>query len=376
MIVNLIVIFLILFFGFIYSRGYTQLVNSDHNRKKYIRVISFILILQSGLRNVAVGEDTYGYSFTFVEAKESSWESVFKAFFDYYHLGIGKDPGYNIFQKIIQLISNDFQVYLFIIALIFFSALGYFLYKNTTRLIDLIIAFVIYSVLFYSFYSITGIRQTLATSFTLYSYEFVKKRKIIPFLILVLVASTIHKTAVIFIPFYFIAHIKKPKYFYNIILVLFPVFMVFKNDLANLLKVIGGYKEYNEYEGAGTFTFTVIFLLISIVALVRSKIILKQNHIAQHFYNAFAFTLLFLPLSWVNPSALRIVMYFSIFMLLFIPEIIYSFSAISKKIKTDLTVITIILLIVLFMKSNISNEIRYGFFWEDMKLSKNYNSNE
>ena len=325
---------------------------------------------------MAVGEDTYGYSFTFIETSKSSWKSVFQSFFDYYQTGEGKDPGYNIFQKVVQLLSNDYQVFLFIVALIFFFALGNFIYKNTTRLNDAILAFVIYSVLFYSFYSITGIRQTIATAFTLYSYEFIKKKKIIPFLILVLLASTIHKSALIFIPLYFIAQINKTKYFYNIILVLFPLFMVYKEDLAGLLKVIGGYEEYTSYEGAGTFTFTAIFLLMSIVALIRSKIILKNNYNAQHFYNAFALALLFLPLSWINPSALRVVMYFSIFMLLFIPEIIHSFLTISKKIKTDLTIVTVILLIALFFKSNMSNEKRYGFFWEEMELSKNYNTNE
>ncbi len=58
MIVNLSVIFLILFFGFVfYNIPTLGLVNSSSNRKRYIRIICFILILQSGLRNVAVGED-------------------------------------------------------------------------------------------------------------------------------------------------------------------------------------------------------------------------------------------------------------------------------------------------------------------------------
>jgi hypothetical protein len=331
--------------------------------------------LQSGLRNVAVGDDTYGYSFTFIEVQESSWDSLFQDLINYYKLGVGKDPGYNIFQKVIQLVTDDYQVFLFFVAVIFFLAFGNFIYKNTSRLIDVIIAFVIYSILFYSFYSITGIRQTIATAFTLYSYEFIKKKKILPFLILVLLASTIHKSALVFIPFYFIAQIKKTKYFYNIILFLFPFFMIFKDSVANLVNVIGGYEEYQNYEGAGTFTFTALFIFISLLALIRSKIILKNNPNSQHYFNAFAIAILFLPLSWINPSALRIILYFSIFMLLFIPEILFSFLTISKKAKTDVTILTIVLLLSLFIKTNLNNEIRYGFFWEEMRLNEQYYNN-
>ena len=86
-------------------------------------------------------------------------------------LGIGKDPGYLAFQKIVQIFTSEYQVFLFVIAIIFFSALGNFIYKNTTRLNDAIIAFFIYSVLFYSFFSITGHRQTIATAATLGNFR-------------------------------------------------------------------------------------------------------------------------------------------------------------------------------------------------------------
>ena len=376
MIVNLIVILLILIFGLVYSKGYKQEVDSNSNRKKYIQIISFILILQSGLRNVAVGADTFQYYRLFEEVKITSWQSIYGSIFEYYQLGIGKDPGYLVFQKLIQLITNEYQVFLFIVAILFFVALGNFIYKNTTRLNDAIIAFVIYSVLFYSFFSITGIRQTIATAATLFGYELIKRKKLIPFLIVIILASTIHKSVLIFIPFYFITRIKNPKYLYRIVLVLFPLFMIFKNNMGNYLKVLGGYEEYDQFKDAGTYTFTAMFLLISIVALWRIKMIIKNNQNAQHYYNAFALALLFIPLTWINPNAMRIVQYFSIFMLLFIPEIIHSFAFISIKIRRDITRFTIILLIVLFLKSNWGDKNPYGFFWEEMRLGENYFDSE
>ncbi len=374
MIVNLVVIFLILIIGSIFNRIYK--LNSDTNyvRKKYIKFICIILILQSGLRNVAVGPDTYNYFNKYENIKTKTWVDIYNTTIEYYKTGnsLIRDPGYDFFQKTVQLISKNFQFFLFVIAIIFFSAFGTFVYRNTKRLKDVILAFLIYSVLFSTFFSYTGQRQTIATALILFSYEFIKKKKILPFLFLVLIASTIHKSALIFIPFYFINQIKKTKNFYRIVLLLFPIIMIYSNNLANFFIILGGYELYNQYEGAGSYTFTTIFLAISVIALLRSKIILKYNPKAQYFYNAFAIALLFLPLTWFNPSAMRVVQYFSIFMVLFIPEIIHSFNYISVKIGVSIAKFTIILLIVLFIKSNWNNSMPYGFFWENMHLPENY----
>jgi transmembrane protein EpsG len=83
-------------------------------------------------------------------------------------------------------------------------------------------------------------------------------------------------------------------------------------------------------------------------------------------FNAFALALLFIPLTWVNPSAMRVVQYFSIFMLLLVPEIIHSFAVISVRFKKDITIAVIVVLIALMIKAN-ANAAPYGFFWEEMK---------
>lgn len=376
MIVNLIVIILILFLGQVFTEVYKVNPNSDIVRKKYIRIICFILMLQSGLRNVAVGDDTYNYFEWFEDIKRTSWKEIFENIKDYYQLGLGKDPGYDVFVKLTQSVIDDYQIFLLIVAILFFGALGNFIFKNTTRLNDVIIAFVIYSVLFYSFFSITGIRQTIATSATLYGFEFLKRKKIVYFLLLIVLASAIHKSALILIPFYFIGLIKNSNILYKVVLLIFPVFMIFKESINDFFRVLGGYEEFDKLEGAGTLTFTMMFLFIIIIAFWRRKIILKNNVNAKYYFNAFAIALIFLPLTWVNPNTMRIVQYFSLFMLLFIPEIIYSFQVASPKIRRDISKVTIILLIVLFIKSNLSKEVPYGFFWEKMSLGKNYFIND
>lgn len=372
MIVNLIVILLTILLGILFSKNFTIEANSNLNRKQYICIVCFILILQSGLRHVATGDDTYNYFLQFEDMKIATWSSTWEYFKDYYTYGIGKDPGYDILQKLVSSFSGSYRFFLFFVAILFFTALGNFLYKNTTRLVDVVLAFVIYSVLYYSFYSITGIRQTIATAITLFSYEFIKKRKFLPFFILILLASTIHKSVLLFLPFYFIVKIKNIKLFFGSVLLLFPVLMAFKDYISLIVILIGGYEDYEKESGAGTFTFTLMFLSVSLAALLRRKSILSNNKNAQHYFNAFAIILLFLPLSWVNPNLMRIVMYFTVFLLLFIPEIIYSLQKVSYNMRFYATITAFVVLLLLYIRSNINNQIPYGFFWEKMQLNSQY----
>lgn len=375
MIVNLIVIALVLFFGYYFHNLFGSNKNLDVIRKRYIIVISIFYILQSGLRNVAVGDDTFSYLDNYKDIRNTSWHLIREAFVDYYKYNLGKDPGYLVVQKIEQsLFFYNFQFYLILIAIAFFSTLGYFIFKNTTRLVDVMLAYIIYSVLFYSFYSITGIRQTLAMIFIMISYKFAFKKKIIPFLLLVFLASTLHKSSLIVVLFYFVSRFNTTKYLNFMALLLFPIFFAFKEQISLYLRVLSGYEDYGDLDSGGNIVFLVLFLTIYITAMVRSKVILENNPNAKYYFNAFSMALVFLPLSWINPNAIRITMYFTIYMLLLIPEIIHSFHKISNKFRLDAIALSLVLLIGLFIKASWNEEKRmpYGFFWEDMKLTKQY----
>ena len=74
---------------------------------------------------------------------------------------------------------------------------------------------------------------------------------------------------------------------------------------------------------------------------------------------------------WINPSMLRVIMYFSIYLLVIIPTIINSYKKFSPKIYMDIKIASIVILTLLYMNANSSFE--YRFYWEEMKLGKNYN---
>lgn len=368
MFVYLGTITIILFLGHLYSNREIRYQKSY--KINFIYAVSLILILQSGLRNLAVGADTYQYYNRFEIIKNTPLNNIVDSVIAYYAFSIGKDPGYDIFQKLIQYVLPHYQLFLIFVAIVFFSALGNFINKNTTRVSEASLAYVLYCCLFLNFFSITGIRQTIATAASLYGYELVKKRKLVPFIILILLASTIHKSVLIFMPFYFISQVKKAKFIYWGALIIFPVLMYYRVTITQFFQNLSGYVTYEIYEDTGTYTFTFMLLLFAIVALWRMKAVRLQNEEATPIYNAFILAILFTPLTWVNPSAMRVVQYYSIFMLLLVPMVISSFEVDSRKTRRIVYMITLYILIGLFVRANINSE--YKFFWQEMALGKNY----
>ena len=139
MYVQLLVIFLSLIAAWYYSQGLT-LLNQDHRRKQYVIFICILLILQSGLRHLSVGTDTFAYKIMFDNIKFTSWEQIWQNFYDVYVLGEGKDAGYPLLEKLFQIFFPEYQIFLFAIAIFFFGSLGQFLYRNTQRIGDILIS--------------------------------------------------------------------------------------------------------------------------------------------------------------------------------------------------------------------------------------------
>lgn len=329
-------------------------------KKVFVFLATVQWILLSGLRHMSVGADTENYRIYFLKDQMMTWEEAANNFIGVYFQGVeGKDPGYVFFEKLCGNFTQNYQVYLIIIAIVFFVPFGYFIYKNSC---EPTFSFLIFSSLFYAFFAITGHRQTIATALSvLIGYELIKKRKLVPFILLVLIASTIHKTALLFLIFYFAANIKITKGYVITMLVSIFTLFVFKDAFAVFVKVLSGYqKDYAfAYADAGTQTFTLMFTLVTAVALWKMNTVLKNNPNAKHYYNALFLAFLFVPLTFVNPSAMRVVQYFSLFLVFLIPEVIRAFN---KKERPLVYVVAAGVLLVLFIRT----DPQYLFFWQQL----------
>ena len=369
--IRIIVIFIIILAGIWFSlESYKN--SYEQRRKFYIWFVTVLLTFHSGLRNWAVGADTYQYYIIWGNTRETSWKDLIDDFI----IGGGKDPFYNLFQKVIQIFSENYQVFLIIVAVIFMSVLGNFVLKNTSRISHAVLAFMIYMGYFYGFFSITGIRQTLATALLLISYEYLKKQKLIHFVLLVLAGALFHITALVFLPLYFVAKIENPRFVFGSAIFGFPFFMIFKNQLAILFlkysTLEDRFEAYaSQYHLGGSFVLTAFQVFLAIYALILIKKVLKLGHKTYIMYNTFALALFFLPLQWVNPSAGRIAQYFAIIIMVWIPYLLDATAGESEKTRKILYMLAIIgfFIITLFAIQGIDD---YKFFWQQMDLPDNY----
>lgn len=367
---RLVLIFIFIILAFFFSSDQLK-YDYQKRRKHYIQIVVFFLILQSGLRNLAVGSDTYQYFLRFQTVKETSWQNIIKGFASFQ----GKDPFYSLFQKVFQILSTNFQLYLLFVALIFMPSLGYFIFKNTTKIRHALLAFIIYMGNFYGFFSITGIRQTLATALVLLSFQFIKEKKLIWFILLVFIAGLFHISAFVFFPLYFIGQIKKPKLILGLAFFGFPLVMIFKNQLAaffvSTLSMEDRFGLYAEqYIKGGSFVLTAFHVILGFVGLrflKKTLIIAPRTYLM---FNTFALALFFFPLQWVNPSAGRVAQYFTIIMLVWIPYLLDAATLGNPKLREFLYFISIVFLIVIALYAIDLNE--YRFFWQQMKLPDSY----
>ena len=77
---------LIIILGFFALKyiGTAETPHSQSSHKKYVIFMMFLLTLQSGLRNVAVGTDTYAYYLQFVEVSNTSWSNLLNKVYLYF----------------------------------------------------------------------------------------------------------------------------------------------------------------------------------------------------------------------------------------------------------------------------------------------------
>lgn len=315
-------------------------------------------ILVSGLRSTRVGADTQRYHGIFESVKNTDWSEIADSF-KYWLLGSEtvKDPGYTVLQKIFQYFSTDYQVFLVFVAICFMVPLGIWIYRNST---DPFFSFALFSALFYSFFAITGIRQTLVTGIVVFlGDELLKKKKYVPFFIILLIMIPVHRSAIALVILPLLMNLPQNAMVRVGTVVLAIAAYFFRQPFLTLISGIVGYDAYDSYiEGAGATTFTLLYYALFLLALVLYDSALGGVKYGRRIMNFITVGAILLPLVSINPSAMRAVQYFSVFLMLLIPHVLDTIE--KKETRTYVGIIFIVVLVALMVK----NSPTYTFFWQ------------
>ncbi|MBR5270825.1 MAG: EpsG family protein, partial [Clostridia bacterium] len=266
------------------------------------------------------------------------------------------EAGFILSMKIFQLFSKSPRIYLIAFACFANIPLFRMFYMRSN---DVFLSVLVYQCLYFAFISTTGLRQTMV--FVIINYigiKFTEQRKLMPFLMLVAISYMIHRSAIAVVPLYFIAYKKPtPAYFICCIGVI-GVLFILRNQFTSILATLGGYDRYaKQFMGAGTWTFTVVMIALLFVCMMQYKSLIYQNKENVFYLNSTIIAVMLLPLTYVDPTNMRVVYYYAMYVMLLVPEAVASFSGKDRHIVYLLVVVLMIMLYI--VKDNY-----YVFFWQ------------
>ena len=319
------------------------------NNLYYIAIVSTVLIVIAGFRDVTIGIDTLNY----------------KNIFDFVNLyGFDKllyqstETGYTLFQILIGKAFGDFQMLLIISAFFYIGVISYLIFNYSKNPMISYLLFIFFD--FYTF-SFSGIRQTLAITFVLLAFIQIKNKKIFQFLALVMIASTFHITALIFLPTYWLGKFKFSRknlfFFFLCGLILFLTKDYFQMVMNNYARI-----SYDAAETGG-FRLYIVMITTVIIGIIYRKPFKLSNSVNVYLFYMMVSAVVIFPIIRFNPVTLRLYYYFFIFMIIYVPNIL---SVI--KDKAILFIGTIFYLFIgsfWFFTSIINSKqlIPYLFFW-------------
>lgn len=266
--------------------------------------------------------------------------------------------GYILFNKLLSLISQNPQTILYAEATVCVSCVSYFIYKNSKKTFDSIIYFICLGSMMFM---LSGFRQSIAMSICLISVEFIKEKKLIPFLICILLAYSFHQSAIIFLISYFIIN-SNFKLKHNLFLIsIFMVVLLFNEQIILIANRLFN-RNYSGYVGSSFngIMYIVIYIIIILMSLITKKENNNDNKIS---LNMTILSSIFFVFGYFIEISQRISWYYLFGVSSALPNI-YSLVS-NKKSALIIRVMFLTLAIAIFVhrfSNNVYSE--YIFFWE------------
>lgn len=262
---------IVAFAGYLPSRYELQY----NNYKKYIWICGVLIALIAALRTPYTGTgDNVWYTARYLSLQNYS------SFRDYYNLYLSgnrflfSEAGFYYFMWLFGRVFQDGQMAIAISSLWVTFATCRFIYRNSK---DVPLSLTIYVCLGLFTFNMNAMRQAIAMSICLFAYEFCQKRKLMPFLLTVMTAMLFHKTALCFLPMYFLPMLKNNTRSWLLYISGLVLCLVFVDKIVAGYYQIGG-KDYDggtAADGGGLFV-VLMYLGAIVLTLYNPRIMQKQ----------------------------------------------------------------------------------------------------
>ncbi|MGN1411668.1 MAG: EpsG family protein [Oscillospiraceae bacterium] len=161
-------------------------------------VIVFLYLFGLSCFRYGIGNDYYSYINIFRRAEYITWKEC---------LSDKIEAGYMLLCKVVSLITSDTFVMHGIMSFLILAPTAYIIAKYSK---NVWLSCHLYLCLTFYYSSMNFIRQTMAATMLFMAYRFFIEKKTIPFMIVILLASTIHGSVLLMIPLYLVIAYVKP----------------------------------------------------------------------------------------------------------------------------------------------------------------------
>lgn len=250
---------------------------SAKRRKQKLRpflwISSLPMFFMLGLRGYRIGTDTIQYVNHFTKVAGMSFSEA-------WHYS-ENEPGLYVLMYLCSRVSTDPTFFLCVFALISTVCFCKFAERNGDG--ELLTVF--FHVTLGSFlFIMTGMRQGLAIAFCLLAVDYARRRKLIPFLLAMLPAFLTHRSSIMFLIVYFIAHRKLSFSNFFFLALAATVFIAFLDVFQSWFNSALDYNYDIEETGNGGI-FLMIVLLMNALSLMLSRQVLEERPDALVLYN-------------------------------------------------------------------------------------------
>lgn len=307
----------------------------DVARLLLISLFCVIAVFQSGLRdlkNLPAGNDTPVYQYKYNQLIDTSWESLFKEFSLYNSDYSGRDSGYYVFMKLSQNMSDDFVFFMFLTATLFIVPFAMLVSKYVKSYLGITLVFMIYFAIFTNIVN-SFMRQAVSLGITLFAIRFIISHNWKYYYGLMLLAFSIHSSAIAAFPFYFIPWLSRSGKWLGLSLVAAPVLILFLQPLMNYFLSGSVYDNYLADEIVNPVNYMALIVAISLLALVFYKK-LRQLKDGEILICSAIGTMLFLPVVFMGNTMLRLSYYYVLVLILILPNVL-EFLKVPKVMKTS-----------------------------------------
>lgn len=326
-----------------------------YNRKIFLVLVAIVIVFVVGSRDATLqhGSDLNNYYRLYGRAIELGWKELLET--------TEMEKGFLLVNFILAKIVPWNQFIIYAQAAFCIGSSLWFINKNTKN----VYAATIFFISFGNFqFFLTGFRQSIAMAICLFAYEAAKNKKLLKFIVFVLLATSMHKSAIVFLVMYLVLNAKdKPR---NTVVLICGVFAL-SFFIPQILDLGNSFldKEYTEgYVGnvfGGLVPIAICLLTILLTVLVKKD---KTKSNKKELLPLLRTTIINGGVYSMRYSALvleRISFYFNPAVPVLLAENLRSVDGVKQR--TLLQFLAIVLSAVLFLWRVSSQMGEYQFFW-------------